>query len=351
MRLLIVTQKVNMDDPILGFFHRWILEFAKKCESLVVICLEEGAHELPLNVKVLTLGKGSAEGSQFSYIFKFYRHVWHYRNEYDAVFVHMNPIYVVLGGFIWKILKKKVSLWYTHKNTDMKLRFAERFVDHIFTASKESFTLVSSKVLVTGHGIDVAQYADTPRSKTIGVEPFKLLSVGRITPIKNCDVLIEAAHLLKTQWNRSFTVDFVGNPTVASDIAYKEKLVSLVSKYELSDIVRFIGDVSPQAMPEQYAGADATINLAPTGGADKVVLESMAAGVPVFVTNETFKPYLGMYIDTLMFRGGDAQDLSLKIMKFFSQDITESVGAGLQKIAQEKADIRMLIQTISAKLE
>lgn len=57
MRLLIVTQKVDKNDPILGFFHRWIEEFSKHCEKLTVICLQAGEFKLPANVTVLSLGK------------------------------------------------------------------------------------------------------------------------------------------------------------------------------------------------------------------------------------------------------------------------------------------------------
>ena len=57
MRLLIITQKVDKNDPILGFFHRWIEEFAKHCQSIIVICLQKGEYNLPKNIKILSLGK------------------------------------------------------------------------------------------------------------------------------------------------------------------------------------------------------------------------------------------------------------------------------------------------------
>lgn len=37
MRLLIITQKVDENDAILGFFHGWIAEFAKHCEQLIFL--------------------------------------------------------------------------------------------------------------------------------------------------------------------------------------------------------------------------------------------------------------------------------------------------------------------------
>ena len=61
MRLLIVTQVVDQNDSVLGFFHRWIEEFAKNCEKVHVICLKESVHNLPENVAVHSLGKESLE--------------------------------------------------------------------------------------------------------------------------------------------------------------------------------------------------------------------------------------------------------------------------------------------------
>ena len=57
MKLLIVTQTVDTDNPILGFFVRWIEEFAKHCEKIAVICLHEGEYTLPSNVEVYEIGK------------------------------------------------------------------------------------------------------------------------------------------------------------------------------------------------------------------------------------------------------------------------------------------------------
>ena len=57
MKLLILTQKVDKNDPILGFFHRWVEEFARHCEQVTVIALGVGEYDLPQNVRVFSLGK------------------------------------------------------------------------------------------------------------------------------------------------------------------------------------------------------------------------------------------------------------------------------------------------------
>jgi len=169
MRLLIITQKVDVNDDILGFFHRWLEEFAKHCENIIVICLQKGEYDLPKNVKILSLGK-EQKNFQFScrqkrlpvglifnfqsifnfsilkklkYLLRFWKYIFVERKNYDKVFVHMNPEYVVLGGIFWRLMGKKIGLWYTHKAVNLKLRIAEKLANKIFTASKESFRLKS----------------------------------------------------------------------------------------------------------------------------------------------------------------------------------------------------------------
>jgi len=56
MKLLIITQKVDINDDNLGFFHRWLEKLASRFEKLSVICLAEGEHHLPSNVAVFSLG-------------------------------------------------------------------------------------------------------------------------------------------------------------------------------------------------------------------------------------------------------------------------------------------------------
>ena len=89
MKILIITQKVSINDPVLGFMHRWIEEFAKHFERVTVICLEKGEHHLSPEVKVLSLGKENGK-SRLKYILKFLYYIWREKNNYDAVFVHMN---------------------------------------------------------------------------------------------------------------------------------------------------------------------------------------------------------------------------------------------------------------------
>ena len=69
------------------------------------------------------------------------------------------------SSFMAKNFQKKTLLWYTHKAVNWKLKLAEKLVDKIFTASKESFRLPSKKVEITGHGIDLEKFKSQNAAK------------------------------------------------------------------------------------------------------------------------------------------------------------------------------------------
>lgn len=266
MRLLIVTQIVDTEDSYLGFFVRWIEEFAKHVESVEVICLKEGNHNLPKNVRVHSLGKEKGV-SKLSYIFNFYTYIWHLRKNYDTVFVHMNPEYMALGGLFWCVWQKRIALWYTHKSVDTKLRIAAFFANIIFTASKESFRLATKKVRVVGHGIDTDFFSPDPgisRGTT-------LLSVGRLMPSKRHDLVIRAAAIAGRELR------------IAGEGPERKNLETLA--HTLGAKVHFLGGLTQEQLRDEYRKAAFFLHASETGSLDKVVLEALACGLPVITTN------------------------------------------------------------------
>lgn len=318
MRILTVTQKVDMNDPVLGFFHRWIEEFSKHCECVTVIALEVGEYDLPKNVKVFSLGKERGI-SRLGYSINFYRYISRERNSYDAVFVHMNPIYVILGGLLWRVWGKCVGLWYSHRSVDLKLKIASRLVHTIFTPSRESFALHGAHIKEVGHGIPFELFQNPHPKGSISRTHPRIVSVGRITPIKNLHVLIEAAHILHTRGIYPKIV-LIGAPTAEGDQAYQEHLHALIREYGLKEDVVFAGSVPNTEVAPYYWESDLSVSLAPLGGVDKAVLESIAAGLPVLVANKAFVRYFGNYADMLVFREGDAQSLADKIAALIDRD-------------------------------
>jgi len=338
MKLLILTQKLDKNDDLLGFFHGWAAEFAKHCEKATVIALGAGEYDLPGNVKVLSLGKEKA-GSKFKrvgYLLKFYKYIWQERQNYDAVFVHMNKEYVILGGWYWRLLGKRIAFWYVHKQAGPGLRLAEKMANVIFTASPESFNLKSAKLKIIGHGIDLAKFSHEPEAKNN--KNFKIIYVGRISQIKNQKLLIEAANILvNTRGVKNIKVDLVGGPVFENDNSYKNELTERIRGSQLENFTRFSGSVPNKDLADIYAQADLSVNLSPTGGMDKAVLESMAAGLPVIAYNKTFSSLLAGH-DDLLLKNLEAGELAGKItelMKLLPEQ-RRTIGLNLRnKIIQD----------------
>jgi len=317
MNLLIITQKVDKNDPILGFFHRWIEEFAKNVESVIVICLERGEYDLPSNVKVLSLGKEKLEAKSYKlkafaklkYVWRFYKYIFKFRKEYDSVFVHMNQVYVILGGIFWRLLGKKTALWYTHRQITLSLWFAEKITNIIFTASKESFRLKSKKVEVMGHGIDTGHFKQDSQNKIS--DTTKLLSIGRLSPSKRNELIIETTKLIKDRGRKADLV-IVGDIVLEKEREYKDYLKNLVSDLDLEKEVSFVGSVSYDEIPTYYNEADIFLNFSQTGSMDKTVLEAMACGCIPITSNEAFRDMLHRKD---LFVGGTLEDVKGEIFK------------------------------------
>lgn len=273
MKLLICTQTIDRNDPILGFFHRWVEEFAKHCDEVIVICLRAGAHDLPANVRLVSLGKETGSASKITYALRFWRALRNHRGQYDAVFVHMNPEYVMLGGLHWRLSGKRIGLWYVHKSVNLKLRIAAMLSNIIYTASPESFRLGSRKVHIMGHGIDTAFFSPDRSVK----RSTELLSVGRLSKSKRHDLAIEAAALT----GRELRIAGYG-PEI-------DHLKELAHKQGVR--VQFLEGLTQDALRDEYRTAACLIHTSETGSMDKVVLEALACDLAVVTTSSVFKDF------------------------------------------------------------
>lgn len=306
--LLIITQKVDENDDVLGFFHEWIREFSKKWNKVFVICLKRGDYDLPDNVRVLSLGKERGL-NKLDYLFNFYKYVWQLRGQYDAVFVHMNPKYVVLGWPVWKLLGKTVSLWYAHGYVPLMLNVADKLTDIAFTSTKDGYRIKSGKLKIVGQGIDVNKFCP-PASKSAS-EFFKIVTVGRISPSKDYQTLINAVALLGGE--KKLEVKIIGDIAFSEQGSYLGELKKLVHEKGLDDIIKFAGSIANKNLVPVLQDADLFVNMGHTGSLDKANLEAMACGLPLLTCNEAFSDVLGHYSGLLMYPKRDFTKLAERI--------------------------------------
>ena len=282
-----MCQAVDAQSPTLGFFVEWLREFGRQSERIHAIGLEAGAHDLPDNVVVHTLGKerGAAKFSQLLRLQTLLRTLL---PEASGVFAHMSPEFAIAAWPQAALRKRPVVLWYSHRAVTLRLRLAAAMSRSVATTAGGSLNLPIPHAVRLGHGIPTDLF--TPAAAHPSAPA--LLAVGRITPIKRVDLMIDAVAALR-QRGIPATLTLVGAPATGADAACLAALRAHVDRLSLGSAVRFAGTTSYRALPDVYRSHAALLNLSPTGSPDKSVLEAMACGLPVVVANETFRPILG----------------------------------------------------------
>lgn len=337
MKLLLTTQRVDLNDPNLGFFHRWIEEFAKNTKHVFVIAQSVGEYHMPSNVLVYSLGKEKGY-SKWRQLFNFYRYFFHIIKDVDGVFVHMIPLWLVLGYPVGRIFNKKFYLWYTHKSVTPMLRIAEKFSEKIFTASDQSLRLLSKKIEIVGHGIDTDKF--NVRHSVSGIQhahsPYTIITAGRISASKNIDMFIEVGKILKINMF-DFKIKIAGAPITVADKKYFQQIKNLIITHHLEQHIEYVGAIPYQGIEKFYQEGDLFVNLSSTGSIDKAVLEAMACGLNILTSNEAF---FSLLPEANVIRRMDHMYIAERIMNLCAQ---QSPKHDLREIVLRKHNLKTLV--------
>lgn len=349
MRLLMTTQAVDLDHPILGFTHTWINTLARYVKQLHVVTLVAGRHHLVDNVVLHAYGPPGATHNKLSRHWFYHGCFWRLilGGQADAVFIHMIPRWAIAAAPYTKLRGIPLVLWYTHCSSSWQLRLAHHLIDQVVTASPESYPLWgSAKVKVLGHGIDTELFQPNFRDPD---EVFRVLSVGRLSPSKQHDVLIEAVRILiQEKGLKNLKMRIVGGPANAQDEIYRQKLHSLVKDYALENYVTFVGPLPYEAVVGEYQHTDLFVNLSHTNSLDKVVLEAMACGVLVVTSNPAFDSLL--HEQWLVYHG-DYVSLARLIEKMTKMEPSQRriLGLNLREIVRQEHNVDLLAKRLVAE--
>lgn len=312
MKILVITQKVDLTDSTLGFFVEWLDSFSKNFEKVLTICLEIGSHNLSENVSVYSLGKEKGK-SRLKYVVNFLYLIVSKRKSYDIVFIHMNQEYVILGFLIWKILGKKILFWRNHKEGSFITMISASLSDQVYYTSEQSFTSRYKHSRQMPVGISV------PNINVKLAQPKTILSLGRISPIKKIHLLVESLKLL-SNYSKDFKCDVVGDPANKEDNLYYERIRNDAETLVSSGLLKFFPGVKHSHVKDLFQSHRFFINITPDGSLDKTIFEAMANGSIVITQNSFFKDIIPSecYLNEL-----EPEKIAQKIIKLFeiSDDI------------------------------
>lgn len=324
MRVMMLTRLVDRDDARVGFTHAWIAALAARVAHLDVICQERGAVDLPANVALISAGKERGAG-RVGQLLAFQRAIWPRMRRADVVFGHMIPRYTLVAAPATLVFGVPVVQWYTHGHVDAELRLAHALVRRVVTASPESFRLPSQKTTVLGHGIDFERFAPA-EAKSPG---RTVLSVGRLSPVKGLETLIDAAGLLLDRPGFEDVTFRVAGDEPDESSGYRAALEARISARGLGGRFQLAGAIPHSEVIPFYQTGSVMVSLSRTGSLDKAVLEAMGCSLPVLVTGVVYASLLGDDVSRLRAREGDAADVADKLADLLARSPEERAALGL----------------------
>lgn len=218
-------------------------------------------------------------------------------------------------------LYRPMSVGYTIHNTGLvpawdrvKLRLHRRFVDWNIAISaavaRECEAARLQRIFKVHNAIPLASFCAAVRQRPVGA-PLRLINVARLYPRqKGQDILIKAVGICRAR-GLDIRCDFVGDPP-EGDLEMVPSLERLAAAEGVPDRVRFLCDRID--IPALLGDADIFVLPSRYEGFGLVLLEAMAAGVPVIAADVDGPAEL--LVDGsngIKFKAGSAEDLADKI--------------------------------------
>jgi len=349
VKVLMITQRVDLDDSILGFVHQWVEKLAARVDHLHVLALWLGRHRLPPNVSLYSMGKDRGFGKLVQWI-NFNRVVGKLvgQQQVDVVFIHMLERYGLLAAPYTLLTRRPMVLFKAHHGIPLTLRLAHPLFRKMATSTEEGLELRTVKKVVIGQGVDTELFrpADPPPVRS---GSLLVLSVGRISPVKDYETLIQAADRL-VNGGRSVEVTFevIGDAGTEAQRPYQARLQQLVQELKLEKYFHFRPAVPNREIIQHLQRCDLFVNLSHTDSLDKALLEAMACARPILTSNVAFRNVLGEYRETLMVEKGDPQALAERIawIQGWSDAERRELGTALRRIVVEQHNIERFMDKL-----
>ena len=352
MNLIMITPRLTSDDPPLAFIPNRIINLASKIDRLWVVTPRSKKINFPKNVNIVEVGRDNSKRENFTHaLVNFHRNIQQItkHERIDGLFTFMYPEYAILAFPYAKIKRIKLIMWYAHYQINWRLILASKLVDKVLTTSYETCRIRGDKVYPIGQGIDTNTFRIYPEHRLHDPEQkIEIVSVGRISPVKHLETVIDAANILVNQNGcDNLHFSFVGAPPIQEHLEYKNLLQSRVNDYRLEKSISFIGNIPHNQLPIYYQGIDFFVSSS-LSGADKAVFEAMACEIPVLVSHHVFLEILKPYTDKLIFEHNNAQALVNKLSNLITLPFAERnlIGKSLRAIVMNNHSLEQYSQKI-----
>ena len=283
MNLIIFNFESNTNSQALAFTLDWVNEISKNVDKLYVISLRCGEYKVYDNVEVYCINQDKKNKIQTIFsIWDILRIIHKKDKNISGYFVHMAHYFVPLIFPFAKFYNQKIVLWYAHKSVPFSLKIANFFTDLAVASTPTGYQIKTDKLKIIGQGIDSSRF---PLKKDFTNSMKNIVTVGRISRVKNVDMIVDA--FLSLDSNNVYLY-IVGDALTSADDMYLKSIKEYILKDRKKNII-FTGSISFEKLPFLYQDMDLAINISDTGSLDKTIIEPMAMGIPIITSNDSAK--------------------------------------------------------------
>ena len=214
-------------------------------------------------------------------------------------------------------------MWRNHQKGNILTNIATILSDKVFCTSKYSYTARFKKQSLCRLELTPVYLSETKQSCAHRTQFFFL---GRISPVKNVHLFIEALTLLDER-GVAFAASIYGDPS-ARDAVYYKRVRNLAAPLEEKGRITFHKGVPNTETPALYLQHDIFVNATLSGSFDKTILEAMACERLVIACNDSLKDILPA---EFIFKEGDAESLAEKLKRALMSALDEKRTQGKRR--------------------
>ncbi len=308
MKIVIVSSYFgNVIGGALNFIIDLYTELESKGHSMTLV-LDERYKELFSERKFHIVWFSSAKITSYSFSLSFLRII----SKIDADVIHLHgylSFQTDFGALIANLRKIPVILTphgsllgyeYLYDSSTSKLPYLIHDMISLKLPTKISKKIIATsqaefrdckKFGIPENKIELIPLSFNPsdilKSRKKLIKKTRLLFVGRIVPLKNLDILLEAVKIVKKEIPEiEFTI--VGEEVsgrLHGDAGYKQKLVSLIDTLEIKKNVKFVGWKTDRELWNMYQNSDLFLFASTYENFGLPLLEAAHFGLPLVSTD------------------------------------------------------------------
>ena len=271
--------------------------------------------------------------------------------EYDLVHVHSSYLailYILLKPFMWRRIKFARTIYTLHcsfPNLKLKHKLMLVMVFALFKrivccshASFQSVTklyrlLAGERLAYITNCADIERVehvvADLPKNKNTN-RPFSIVVIGRLIGIKDPLVVLEAFDRLEDKDSRLLYI---------SRGKLQKTLMARIREKGLTERVTITGQIERDRVFEYLAGSDVYVSSSRGEGLPVAVLEAMASGCPVILSDIPPHREIADGVDFIpLVKVGDVAGFSREIDRFQRMSLAQRavIGQKCRKLAVDR---------------